>query len=159
MKVSQAMKRDVVSAAPEMTILEGAQLIVQHKIGTLPIITPGGRLVGVVTISDLLGAFIPDYFDMLETMRFVHDFGALEDFLPKDFSAIAHKSLRTIMKPPLAVEADASILRAATRMIRQNAIDLPVIDHNYNLVGLVSHVDIGTRFLQEWIETRKGSGE
>jgi len=154
MNVRDAMKHNVISATPEMTVLEAARLIVRHKVGALPVVGKDKQLVGLLTIRDLLDIFIPNYFDQIENMQFVHGFGALEDFLPKDVPEIGSKTLQTLMGPPISVNEDESILRVATRMVRHKAIDLPVVNHAGQLVGLVSHVDIGSQFLQKWMKAR-----
>ncbi|HEY85707.1 MAG TPA: CBS domain-containing protein [Chloroflexi bacterium] len=159
MNVCNAMKHNVISATPEMTVLEAARLIVRHKVGALPVVGDDKQLVGLLTIGNILDIFIPNYFDQMENMQFVHDFGALEDFLPKDVPEIGSKTLQTLMRPPISVSEDESILRAATRMIRHEMVDLPVINNAGQLAGLVSHVDIGTRFLQKWMEARGGTLE
>ena len=154
MLVSYSMKRAVVSTSPQVTVLEAARLMIQKCIGTLPIVDGNGTLVGVVTIDDMLDVFIPDYFDSIESMSFVHDFGALEDFLPKDVPQIANVAIETLMKPPISVEESETILRAATKMIRHDLMDLPIVNSQGQLVGLTSHVDVGTAFLRKWIEVK-----
>jgi len=154
MLVKNTMKRVVVSASPESTVLQAARLMIAHGIGTLPVVNSQGRLVGVVTLNTILDVFIPNYFDYLENLSFVHNFGALEDFLPKDVAEIAGTALQSIMTQPVAVYEDESIFRAATKMTRHNLVDLPVINQQEKLVGLASHVDIGTAFLQKWIRAK-----
>ena len=51
--VSAVMSAKVVTATPETTVRQAANLLRGRSIGSLPI-TEGGRLVGIVTISDLL---------------------------------------------------------------------------------------------------------
>jgi CBS domain-containing protein len=128
--------------------------MIRKCIGTLPIVESNDTLVGVVTINDILDVFIPDYFDSIESMSFVHDFGALEDFLPKDVPQIANAAVETLMKSPIFVEENETILRAATKMIRHDLVDLPIVNSQGQLVGLVSRVDVGTAFLQKWIEVK-----
>lgn len=152
--VSNAMKRAVISASPQTTVLEAAKLMIQKRIGTLPVVDSDGILRGVVKFSDILDVFIPDYLDSFENLGFVHDFGALEDFLPKDIPEIANAAIQTIMESPLSVEENETILRAATKMTRHNLIDLPVVNSQGKLVGLASHVDVGAAFLQKWIEVK-----
>ncbi len=154
MLVSDSMKRAVVYTSPQTTVLEAARLMIQKRIGTLPVVDSNGSLVGVVAISDILGVFIPDYFDFLESMSFVHDFGALEDFLPKDVPQIDSADVEVLMKPPIFVEENETVLRAATKMIRHDLIDLPIVNDQGQLVGLASHVDVGTAFLRKWIEVK-----
>jgi CBS domain-containing protein len=51
--VANVMTRDPISLSPDTPIAEAARLLVEHKIGGLPIVA-GGRLVGIITTSDLL---------------------------------------------------------------------------------------------------------
>lgn len=50
--IGDFMTRELVTAAPHTTIAEVARLLLQHKIGGIPIVD-GGRVVGVITESDL----------------------------------------------------------------------------------------------------------
>jgi len=154
MKVSDTMKRAVISTTPQTTVLEAAKLLVDKRIGTLPIVDSDGMLIGMVTIDDILGVFIPNYFDLMENLSFVHSFGALEDFQPKDFSEVDDVTIETLMKSPVFVEENESIFRAATKLARHDLIDLPVVDSQGKLVGLASHVDVGTAFLRKWMEVK-----
>lgn len=56
-KVNATMSSRVISVAPENTLEEAAQLILEHKIGGLPVIE-AGKLVGIISTSDLLAAFL-----------------------------------------------------------------------------------------------------
>ena len=51
--VVNVMSRDPISLAPETPVSEAARLLVQHKIGGLPIVKDD-QLVGIITTSDLL---------------------------------------------------------------------------------------------------------
>lgn len=54
--VRQVMTRDVVSVTPGCPLEEAADLMVQHKIGSLPVVD-GGRLVGIITETDIFRQF------------------------------------------------------------------------------------------------------
>ncbi len=51
--VEQIMIRDVITAPPETPVVEAVKLMREHKIGCLPVVRDG-KLVGIVTASDLL---------------------------------------------------------------------------------------------------------
>lgn len=51
--VANVMSRNPISLSPDTSISEAARLLVEHKIGGLPIVVDG-RLVGIITTSDLL---------------------------------------------------------------------------------------------------------
>src|SRR5579883_2536233 len=48
------MNRRVVTLAPEMTVRQAADLLVLHRITGAPVVAPGGRLLGVVSQTDLV---------------------------------------------------------------------------------------------------------
>lgn len=56
-KVNAAMSTPLVTVSPSSTLEEAARLILEHRIGGLPVIEEG-KLVGIITTSDLLGAFL-----------------------------------------------------------------------------------------------------
>jgi len=56
-RVNAAMRTEVVTVTPYDTVEDAARLMLKHKIGGLPIVADG-KLVGIVTTSDLLRAFL-----------------------------------------------------------------------------------------------------
>ncbi len=55
--VCHAMVPDVRTVSPYTTIEEAARLMIEHKIGCLPV-TEGDRLVGMITETDILGVLV-----------------------------------------------------------------------------------------------------
>ncbi len=53
----QIMSRDVLTTAPDTPIEDAASIMRDRKIGALPV-TSGGRLIGLITESDIFKAFI-----------------------------------------------------------------------------------------------------
>lgn len=51
--VKEAMKDEVVTIGPKENATRAAELMLEHKIGCLPVVE-GGKLVGLVTETDLL---------------------------------------------------------------------------------------------------------
>jgi acetoin utilization protein AcuB len=56
-KVNTVMAKTPVTVSPTDTIEKAAQLMLEHKIGGLPVVD-GNNLVGVITTSDLLRTFL-----------------------------------------------------------------------------------------------------
>jgi CBS domain-containing protein len=54
MKVADVMTREVVSIAPDASVMEAVRLMLQHKISGLPVVDAAGKLQGVVTEGDFL---------------------------------------------------------------------------------------------------------
>lgn len=57
----ELMRRPAITVGPEATVAEAVRLLRRHGVKRLPVTDPGGRLVGIVNRSDLLGVFLrPD---------------------------------------------------------------------------------------------------
>jgi CBS domain-containing protein len=54
MKAEDVMTRDVISIAPDATVLQAARLMLQHHISGLPVVDKDGKLVGVLSEGDFL---------------------------------------------------------------------------------------------------------
>ncbi len=61
--VGGIMSHELVTVSPEAPVEEAARLILEHKIGGLPVVQ-GEELVGIITETDILRAFI----DLLQKM-------------------------------------------------------------------------------------------
>ena len=57
-EIADIMHREVVTAAPDLPINEAANLMAHHKIGGLPVIEHGAKLVGIITETDILRTFV-----------------------------------------------------------------------------------------------------
>ncbi len=55
-RVDVVMSKPVITVAPDMLLDEAANLIVEHKVGGLPVVE-GNKLVGILTSIDMLRAF------------------------------------------------------------------------------------------------------
>jgi CBS domain-containing protein len=153
-KISDCMKEKVVSIAPDATINEAAKIFVKEHIGALPVVDEGGKLIGTLQLHDILSLVLPDFLKFLEDFDFVSDFGAVEERSP--LTGILARPVSEIMQQPIAVEAESGLLRAFAILRQHQLHDLPVVDKNGLLVGIASHVDIGTAFLSQWNVTQDG---
>jgi CBS-domain-containing membrane protein len=54
MNAKDVMTRDLVSIAPDATVLHAARVMLQHRISGLPVIDNNGKLVGIISEGDFL---------------------------------------------------------------------------------------------------------
>ena len=152
MQVYECMKRQVITVADTATALDAASLFARHPIGTLPVVTAERTLVGILYMRDLLRLVMPGFIELIEDFDFVvGDFGDYEEMaLPPE---VAIRPVIELMETAVSVLANCGMMRAFAIMIRHHLTDLPVVDRDGRLVGLASHVDIGTALLARWHDT------
>jgi acetoin utilization protein AcuB len=56
--VAQVMTREVISIGAADTVEDAARALVRHRIGALPVVDAGNRLLGILTETDILHAFV-----------------------------------------------------------------------------------------------------
>jgi len=148
MKISECMKRNVVSIPETSTVREVAATFVKEKVSLLAIVDANNKLVGVAGLRDLLSLVLPDFVNFVADLDFVHDFGAVETIRPS--AQVLDASIKTLMKLPISVDEDSGLLRAYALMLQHNLHDVPVVAKEGQLIGMVSRVDIGTMILSAW---------
>ncbi len=57
MKVEQVMTREVVTVSPDLPIEEAARVMIDHRIGCLPVVEEG-RLIGIISDTDIFRVFV-----------------------------------------------------------------------------------------------------
>ena len=55
--IASIMVREPVTATPDMPLADVIDVVTFHRIGCLPVLNAAGKLCGIVTTTDLLGAF------------------------------------------------------------------------------------------------------
>lgn len=118
MQVSEVMNRNVVSIDPGESVALAARLLSRHNVGSLPVCSPGGRLLGIVTDRDIvLRCVAPE-----------------ED--PKDVP------VRSVMtRNPSSLFPEDDVRQAAQLMSLHQVRRLPVTDQG-KLVGMLSLGDL-----------------
>lgn len=148
MTVRRFMKTRVISIQENMTIGNAAALMREHHIGTLPVVDVNQKLVGMLRLENLLALVMPDFVHLVDHFEFAHNFGSLEKTKP-DMNSLAQPVIE-FMEQPISVQADSGVLRAAALLHFRDLRDLPVVDTENTLVGLISHVDLGVALMSDW---------
>ncbi len=148
MNVSACMKRNVISISEDALVEQAMRIVVRHHIGTLPVVNADRRLVGLVRLQNLLSLAMPDFVSLLDSISFVHSFGAVEDRKPSPQDMALN--VRKVMIEPVSCDIHCSLLHAAAIMHRNSMADLPVVDDDGRLAGIASRVDIGTYLIRSW---------
>ncbi len=132
MKVKQRMTANVITCTPQTTHREAVDLLHKHNIRRLPVVDKSGKLVGIVTQSDILSTS-----PSAATTLSVYEIYTLLDRLTVG---------QFMSRPVLAVYEDCDIANAARFMTEHKISALPVM-RGSELVGIITETDIFKTFV------------
>jgi len=139
MKVSDVMTREVVSIAPEASVMEAVRLMLQHKVSGLPVIDGSGRLQGVVTEGDFLRRV--ETGTERKRSRFV-EFLLGPGRLAEDYVHASGRKVDEVMTPePRTVGEDEPLEKVVHLMERYRVKRLPVVRGD-KVVGIVTRQNL-----------------
>lgn len=140
MKIKKYMKKDFKAVAPNAPMRDVARLFFETGESVLPVTESDGTLVGVISIDDFILIFLPDYIDLIKSVDFIQDFGALEktSFSIEEMLFVAEDLMSE--DAPVLDEND-SVMKAAVVLHKLNLSRIPVVSGNC-LVGMISQNDV-----------------
>jgi CBS domain-containing protein len=138
MKVSEVMSTGLVTATPDETVRSVIGKMVMRRCGAIPVVDETARLVGIITIRDILLPLYPNYGDYVHDTIHARDFEEMEG----SYGMLLDTTVSELMTPdPMTVSPDDPVLKAASYMGLRNLRRIPVTE-NGKLVGMVSIGDI-----------------
>lgn len=148
MKAKDVMSKDVVSVSSSAPMREIYDVLKKTRYGGIPVIDKDKKILGMITKTEILTVFLPDYFDMLgENIVFIDDFGALdEDFesMPSFELFVAEDIMR---KAVVTVDENASLLKIVAVMQKYGVHRILVVKDGA-LQGIVTRSDICRAFFE-----------
>jgi CBS domain-containing protein len=139
--VREIMTTDVLTIGPGDKVEDAMRLMVDRNVDAVPVIDPSGRLLGMLSNSDLIvqesELHFPTVLSFLSaTIEIGHKH--FEEDLRK---ALGSKVSDVMTAKPVTITGDETIERAATLMHEKDVSRLPVVTDG-KLVGLVSRNDV-----------------
>ncbi len=125
MQVVDLMTTDVITVSPETGIRDAARLMFRNRVSGLPVVSPAGALIGIITEADFL---------RLEVER------------QEGGSDLGEHVGGVMSSGVVTTDPDTSIYEAAKIMTFQDIKRLPVVDEEQHLLGIISRGDIVSIF-------------
>ena len=133
--VEDFMTRRVVTITPDTTLLAAAKLMLEHRVGGLPVLDATGRIIGVFSESDLLREEGEDGSPWLRMM-------VGPDGEPVEPPRLDTRKVGDIMtREPITIAPGASIAEACRLLHEQHLRRLPVVEGD-KLVGMIARADL-----------------
>jgi len=138
----EIMTREIITVSPEMGVAELASLLWEKSISGAPVVDGAGRLVGVVTETDLIDqskkVHIPTVLNILDSMIILENPAKLDRELKK-MTGTRVKDICT--SEPVTVAEDTPMDELASIMSERHLHTLPVLKDG-RLVGVIGKSDI-----------------
>ena len=131
---------------PETTLKEAVNLLrivrtgeEKVRVKALPVLDPAGKLIGILTMSDILRAVHPSYLNMMNLGNFTWD-GMIEEMAKK----AADRRVSEVMTRTevLTVRPNDSLMECVDHMLKQCVERVPVVDADGKAVGMIYERDV-----------------
>jgi CBS domain-containing protein len=142
--VKDVMTADVVAVRADASYRDLVAQLRTHRVSGFPVVDDDGKVVGVVSESDLLAAGTPGS----KHLAFHHHHH-------QDPPAAAPAAADLMTHPAVTIGSDEPVRRAAAVMAARKLRRLPVVDHGGRLVGILSRADVLSVFARPDEEIRR----
>jgi len=138
MLVLDVMSTGVLTAKPTDSVRSVVMKMLSRHCGAIPVVGEDDRLIGMVTLRDVLLPLYPNYGEYIHDNVHSRDFVEMEDGYPE----VLEQRVQEVMSlNALTISPKAPVLEAASYMGLKNFRRIPVVDKG-KLVGMVSIGDI-----------------
>jgi CBS domain-containing protein len=123
MRIYEQMTSDVVTVAPEATLLEVTRLLAERRISGVPVVDAKGRVRGIVSEGDVVDRIGGEAFG----------------------TTTAREAMTS---PAITIDPGRPLAAAADLMLKHRINRLPVVDGN-RLVGIIARADLVRAFVRD----------
>ena len=133
-RVGDAMSRDLFTTRSDEMLLKASRRMVEGRVRRLPVISRGGRLKGIITITDILSYILDTgkYADLLRCDTNVRILELME----------REKVGDAMTSKVVTIGQDDDLGRAVDKMLEHDVSGLPVVDDSGRLIGILSRIDV-----------------
>lgn len=143
MKARDIMTVNVISVKRDTLIKDIAHILVENRIGGVPVVDDGGRVVGIISETDLVSkeknVHIPSYITVLQGVIYLESFKRFEEDIRK---ITAYKAEDIMTAEVEKVHEDDDVETIANIMIEKGINRVPVVDSEGKLRGIICRYDI-----------------
>ena len=139
-----------------VNLLRVARLDVERQdVKGLPVLDARQKVIGILSMQDILKAVYPSYMSMMNLGNFTWD-GMVESLAKRagDEKVAAHMS-REVM----TVQEDDSLMECVDLMIKHHIKRLPVLDQTGKMVGMIYERDVFYAITSAMLDENRGNGQ
>jgi predicted transcriptional regulator len=142
--IADIMTPDPIVVNPQTPLNEAIKILAENRISGLPVIDANGKLVGVISETDLMwqetGVTPPAYIMLLDSVIYLENPAKHERELHKALGQTVGEVMTE--KDLFTIKPDRSVREAAQMMHKHKVHRLPVLDAAEKIIGIVTRGDI-----------------
>jgi CBS domain-containing protein len=130
---------------PDNTLGEAAHFLRiarrgEEKIGVkaLPVLDGSGKLLGILSMGDILKAVYPSYMYLMDLAKFTWD-GMVGEFAKK---AADKKVIDVMTRKVITINEDSALMECIDHMLKNNVERVPVLDRKNTVIGILYERDV-----------------
>jgi CBS domain-containing protein len=136
------MTREVISIGPQASVTEAANLLEQYRISGMPVLAPDGRLLGVITQSDLVQRArdleLPPAINLLDIHMFLVTPARFQKRLEKMLGGTVAEVMTAA---PITISPETPVKEVAALMERKKVHSFPVVAGG-KVLGIIGKIDL-----------------
>lgn len=147
---------------PESTLKDAANILRVAKrdaeregVKGLPVLDVNGKMVGFLSMGDILKAVFPSYMSLMNLGDFTWD-GMVEDMAKK---AGGKKVSEMMTKKVVSVPEDAPLMECVDHMIKNGVKRLPVIGKDGKVIGILYERDVFFAITRSMLNENSGGAK
>lgn len=138
----EIMTKDVITVKRETKVSELAEIFTMSGISGVPVVDNYGKVIGVVTESDLVeqskSLHLPTVFTILDSVIFLES----EKHFEKELKKMTGAKVEDIYtEDPIVVAPETPVREVANIMAEKKVYTIPVVDGD-KLVGVIGKADV-----------------
>ena len=141
-KAKDIMTRDVITVNEDMKVNELVDLFVEHKISSVPVVGKKGKLVGIVTKTDIIGHCMDMDLDLTVTLGLKDIMETHPGLENLEVTSETQLTVKNIMSPNPVIARESHTVERLAEIMLDNRIHRLIIMKGQKLTGIVSTFDI-----------------
>jgi PTS system nitrogen regulatory IIA component len=142
--VADIMEKDYPTVAPKSTLKEVIDIFIGKRILCCPVVD-NGKLVGEISVIEIIKTGLPKYITLLENLSFLKTIEPFEDLLKNEDKIKVSSVMR---KAEITMKPDSSIIELAFEIVQNRVSCFPVVENGNKYLGVVTVGDILAKILR-----------
>ncbi|OGK56499.1 hypothetical protein A3J15_02900 [Candidatus Roizmanbacteria bacterium RIFCSPLOWO2_02_FULL_38_10] len=150
MIVKKAMSKKITSVKPDTSIYEISKILFDKHIRCLPVLGTDKKIIGIIRDENIFSQLYPNYHEYIVDIT-SHNYNQIEERMKE----IAKKKAKDIMSVKFSyVHPEDPLIKALSLMIVHGERQIPVLDDDKKVVGIVAKGDIFDKLFKTYLNAK-----